>query len=332
MAIRDLMLPLCASIGRGGCCPDEVLCAKVTDGVAGTTARVTVADMGLLDELEQEAQRRKASLGDVERAKVEREEAFRTRLDPGLQAFHEYLARLTANLVFLKPKIQVRFELPGYGGVVADVEHEYELRANSPSALSREVVLRMSAVVATDECPVVEVSGAARIRTLNGFFQKVRLAGISETKKDESGELVQATFRARGKVALCVAAAADGDSGVARLSFTNLDGFGTIAKTVSAQQFDEKLFDEVGRFVTGEPNSLFREPLPEDFRKQLATRVQQEQLKRKWESKIFQQAPEAERAQRDAGLKVKLDRVVKDVADKTPAIIDKVKGLFNRKS
>ncbi|MCE3004898.1 MAG: hypothetical protein LW860_19725 [Xanthomonadaceae bacterium] len=292
--------------------------------------------MGLLDDLEQEAQRRKATLGDAERVKLEREEAFKTRLEPGLQAFHEYLAKLTANLSFLKPKTQVRFDFPGYGTVVANIEHEYDLRANTITPLSKEVVLLFSASVATDECPVVQVNSPAKIRTLNSFFQKARLSGIAEFKKDESGEVTQATFRARGKVTLNVTVAADAESGVARLSFTNFDTLGTVTKSAAPQHFDEKLFDEVGRFIARETNTLFREQLPEDFRKQLAQKVQQEQLKRKWESKIAEQQAQdmerAQRAQREQSLKGKIDRAVAGVAEKAPSILDKVKGLFNKKS
>lgn len=288
--------------------------------------------MGLLDDLEQEAQRRKASLGDAEQVKLEREQAFKTRLEPGLQAFHEYLAKLTANLAFLKPKTQLSFDIPGYGTVVANVEHEYDLRANTISPVSKEVVLLFSANVATDDCPTVQVQGAQKIRTLNSFFQKARLAGIAEFKKDEAGEMVQASFRARGKITLNVTVAADAESGVARLSFTNFDSFGTITKSASPQQFDEKLFDEVGRFIARETNSLFREALPEDFRKQLAHKVQQEQLKRKWESKIAeQQAADLDRARKEQGLKGRFDKAVKDVAGAAPSILDRVKGLFNKK-
>jgi hypothetical protein len=299
---------------------------------AGMTGSKSGGDMGLLDDLEQESQRRKASLGGAEQLKLEREQAFKTRLEPGLQAFHEYLAKLTANLSFLKPKTQLRYDIPGYGTVVANVEHEYDLRANTISPVSKEVVLLFSANVATDDCPTVQVQGAPKIRTLNSFFQKARLAGIAESKKDEAGDVVQATFRARGKVTLNVTVAADAEGGVARLSFTNFDALGTVTKTASPQQFDEKLFDEVGRFIARETNTLFRETLPEDFRKQLAQKVQQEQLKRKWESKIAeQQNQDLDRAKKEQGLKGRIDRAVKDVTDKAPSILDKVKGLFNKK-
>lgn len=288
--------------------------------------------MGLLDDLEQEAQRRKASLGDADRLKVERDEAFKTRLEPGMQAFHEYLLKLTTNLAFLKPRTQIRHDIPGYGAVVAIIDHDYELRANTISPTSKEIVLNFGATVATDECPTVQVLGASKIRNLNSFFQKVRLAGIAEFKKDDAGEMSAATFRARGKIPLNMTVTADADSGIAKLSFTNFDSMGAVAKTATPAQFNEHLFDEVARFIAREESNLFREALSDDFRKQLAQKVQQENLKRKWESKIAQQQQEDQaKPKREPGVKPKIEQAIKDAVEKAPSLVDRMKGLFGKK-
>jgi hypothetical protein len=288
--------------------------------------------MGLLDDLEQEAQRRKASLGDADRLKLEREQAFKTQLEPGMQAFHEYLLKLTTNLAFLKPRTQIRHDIPGYGAVVATIDHDYELRANTITPTSKEIVLNFHATVATEECPTVQVLGAPKIRTLNSFFQKVRLAGIAEFKKDDAGEMTAATFRARGRIPLNMTVTADADSGIAKLSFSNFDNMGAVAKTATPAHFNEQLFDDVARFIAREESTLFREALPDDFRKQLAQKVQQEQLKRKWESKIAQQQQDDQaKPKREPGVKAKLDQAIKDVAEKAPSLVDRMKGLFGKK-
>jgi len=59
----------------------------------------------LLDELEQEAQRRKATADDAGKRKAEREQTFLTQIEPGLGALYEYLQKLTASLNMLTPKI-----------------------------------------------------------------------------------------------------------------------------------------------------------------------------------------------------------------------------------
>lgn len=287
--------------------------------------------MGLLDDLEQEAQRRKATLDEAERAKAEREGVYKTQLEPGLQKLYEYLTKLTTNLGFLKPKIAVRHEIASYGTLVAYYEHEYELRLNQISPSSKELVLNFNALVASDECPSVEVQGGLKVKALNAIFQKYRLGNLGDVKKDDMGEPVSGTFRARGKVPLAVVVAADAESGMVRMSFTNFDSLGVLAKASTPAQFNEALFDEIGRFLARESSTLFREALSDDYRKQLQQKVQQENLKRKWESKIAQQQKdELEKMKREQSLKGRLDRAVEGVKGKAPSILDKVKGIFKK--
>lgn len=287
--------------------------------------------MGLLDDLEQEAQRRKASLDEAEKAKAEREHVYRAQLDPAMQAFHEYLGKLTANLAFLKPKTQLRFEIPGYGLLVANIEHEYDLRSEKLSPSAREVVLNFHATVASEACPTVEIVGAGKVRTLNGIFQKLRLAAVHEFKKDDAGEMVSAVFRARGKIPLNVTVATDADTAQVRMSFTNFDSLGVAAKTVPAAQFNEQLYDEIGRFIAREQNALFREAISDDYRKQLQQKLQQDNMRRKWETRIAQQQKdEMEALRREQSLKGKLDKAVQGVKESAPSLLDRVKGIFRK--
>ena len=276
--------------------------------------------MGLLDDLEQEAQRRKAHVGDAERERQEREQAYKTQLEPGMQALYEYLTKLTQNLAYLKPKLSGRYELPGYGVIVAHSEHDYELKTSAQTS-SREITLNISYTVATDECPAVEAVGPAKVKALNAVFQKFRLAGLNEFKKDDSGEMVSATFRARGKVPLSVLITADAASCTVRLNFTNFDALGTVSKVIGPGSFNEALFDEVGRYIAREPSNLFREELPDDYRRQLQHKIQQEQMRRKWEQKLaVQQQEELERLRRE-----------KSAADESSGgFLGKVKELFRK--
>ena len=255
--------------------------------------------MGLLDDLEQESQRRKANQSDAERERQEREQAYKTQLEPGMQALYEYLTKLTQNLQFLKPKVTGRYEVQGYGTIVAHGEHDYELKTTAQTT-SREITLNFSYTVATDECPAVEALGSSKVKALSAVFQKYRLAGLQDFKKDDVGEMVSATVRARGKVPLSVLITAEAATCQVRLNFTNFDALGTVSKVIGPAQFNEALFDEVGRYIAREPSNLFREELPDDYRRQLQHKIQQEQMRRKWEQKLaVQQQEELERLKRE---------------------------------
>jgi hypothetical protein len=286
--------------------------------------------VGLLDELEQEAQRLKAGADDVERAKMQREQMYRTRLEPGMVALHDYLAKLTKNLALLKPRKTFSFAIAGYGDVVFQVDHEYDLKLNAQPA-SKEITLSFPSTVLTDQCPVVEVAGTIKIKAVSGAFQRFHLGGLQASKKDANGELMSATYRAKGKIVSSAAFVADADSGAVRMTLTNYDQLGsTQTKSFGAEQFTESLFDEIGRYLVREPSNLFKEDLPEDFRKQLRTKVQQEELKRKWEAQMAErQREELARLQRENSITGRFGKVVADVAG-GGGLFDKLKGLVKK--
>ena len=92
---------------------------------------------------------------------------------------------------------------------------------------------------------------------------------------------------------------------------------------------DREWLDEIGRYLVREPNGLFKEDLPEDFRKQLRTKVQQEELKRKWEAQMAErQREELARMQRENSITGRFGKVVADVAG--GGIFDKLKGLVKK--
>jgi len=146
--------------------------------------------VGLLDELEQEAQRRQASSGDAARRKAEREEIFRTQIEPGMAALYAYLQKLTANLKILTPKKPLRYQLAGYGELVGYIEHDYELQTSAQSS-SRDIKLQFHCALASEECPTIEVQGATKIKAVAGAFQRFHLGGMLDPKKDASGEVVK---------------------------------------------------------------------------------------------------------------------------------------------
>lgn len=241
--------------------------------------------MGLLDELEQEAQRRKLSDAEIARRKAEREEAYRVRIEPALDALHHFLTELIAKLKTLQPRKRIAYHVPGYGDAVGYVEHVYELEDNK-QASTREITLVFHCALATEECPSVDVDGASRVRAVAGFFQRHHIGGMLAANKDPSGEVISATFRAKGRIPLTAHFYADADTAALRMTFTNFDDLGTVVKTITPSQIDEDLYEQIGRYVMREANTLMREDLPEAYRNQLRSKIQQQQIKRRWESRI----------------------------------------------
>jgi hypothetical protein len=287
--------------------------------------------VGLLDELEQQAQQRKASADDAEKRKSQREEIFRTQLEPGMAALYEFLGKLIANLKVLQPKKRLSFALVGYGDVVGYIEHDYDLKSNVQPG-SRELVLSFHCLVASEECPTVEVAGASKVKTVAGAFQRFHLGGLLEPKKDGNGDVISAKFNAKGRIPMQATFLADADSAAVRMNFVNFDSLGAATKNVPASQLNETLFDSIGRYLMREDSNLFQEALPDSFRAQLRTKVQQDQIKRRWESKIGeQQKADLERIKREQSLTGRFARpAVKPDKPEGTSWLDRVRGLIKK--
>jgi hypothetical protein len=241
--------------------------------------------VGLLEELEEEAQKRRDAGEDPARRKSEREAMYRSRLEPALDALHAFLSELIAKVGALRPRNALRYQVPGYGEIVGYIEHEYRLDdRRQPS--SREIVLEFGCAIATEECPLIDVEGASRIKALAGSFQRHRIGGMQAVRKDASGDIVAATFRAKGRIPLSAHFQADVDSGQLRIRFENLEGLGTVTKSVAAGEVGDDLYDRIGRFILRDSNTLLREDLPEAYRNQLRSKVQQQAIRRRWEARI----------------------------------------------
>ncbi|MBL0163558.1 MAG: hypothetical protein IPP82_07925 [Xanthomonadales bacterium] len=279
--------------------------------------------MGLLDELEDEAQRRKSNDEDLVALKAARELAYRKVLEPAMGNLFAYLTELAAKLKQLQPKIAIRHSLAGYGDVVAYVEHEYEVReARQPS--SKEITVSFFAAVASSECPNVQIEGSARVRAVSALFQRHRLGAPLAAAKDASGEISGATFKAKGRIPLTASFFADAASGQLRMSFSNFDDFSAVTKTVAPDQVNETLYDEIGRYLMREPTEMLREVLPEDYRSQLRARVHHEEVKRRWESQIHaRQQEDIAMLKREYGIGARFNRI--------GDAMGKLRGLVSRK-
>lgn len=280
--------------------------------------------LGLLDDLESEAQKRKSGDDDAVERKAAREAAYRTTLEPAMIALYAYLGELVAKLKLVQPRITVRHAVPGYGDVIGYIEHEYDLKeARLPS--SREITLSFNCAVASSECPNVQLEGVARVRALAALFQRYRLGAPLAPSKDTSGEVSAATFKAKGRIPMVANFMADTASGQLKLSFTNFDDLSTAVKMIAPEQVVESLHDEIARYLTRESSDLMREVLPEDYRSQLRARVHRQEVSRRWEALIVaRQQEDLALLKREYGIGARFHRL--------GDAMGKLRGLVSRKS
>lgn len=249
--------------------------------------------MGLLDDLEKEAERQREEEARAQAERERREQVWEQTLQPGLLALEAYLKQLTEKLAFLKRKIRMGYPLHGYGEVVAQVEPNFVVRAETGRG-SYEVVMEYVAHVISEDCPAIQADSVARVKTLLSILQQHGLGGINDARKNPNGDVVAARFQARGKIPIVLSAHGSIDTGIARISFTNLEGFGQSTRNFTPEQLNSQLFDALGRFITREETHFAQEAVADDVRKSLQMKLQRDQLRRDWEGKLSRQLAEDE--------------------------------------
>ncbi len=245
--------------------------------------------MGLLDELEEEAQRRRA---EDEQRRTEigvREAQWIERIEPAMRQLEGYLKQLTEQLSYLKKRARVVYNVVGYGDVVAYVEPVYTLVGRAPSRTSYEITLGFSAVIASDECPLVQGETGTRLKSLISVLQQLRMSGLNDVRKNANGEIIAARIQAKGKIPLHLTVSADQESGVVRLLFTNLEGLGQTSRNFRVEQLDTAFSDALGRFIARDELTFAQEAVDADLRRLLKTRIQRDNIKREWETKLSRQ-------------------------------------------
>lgn len=269
--------------------------------------------MTLLKNLEAEAALKRAESDGAKQAALIRAEQFETLLTPAMEAFEAYLRRLCDSLAVLGTKKSQVYTAPGYGEFTATHNHDFELSRDVKTS-SRSLNLGFSATVDANSCADVEVQGISQIRGMIDFFEQAGVLGIRNGRRDQSGKFVQAIFKPRGNLSLSLRVVAERESNEVRLTLRNIEALGEISKTYPAEQFNEALFDLLGRYVARTDNELTCESLPDKYRHSLRTKLQQEQLRRKWEDTLHRQRLDEEARVRQEIEHGKLHRRVQRLA------------------
>ena len=301
-------------------------------------------DMGLLDELEQEAQKRlEGEQGELKRKR----DQFTEVTLPAVENLYSYLQRLAKTLNFLKSERRATYQIAGYGAVVCRIDADMAVQAQMPM-YSREVKLTVTGIIDPSSCPIVQIDGASRVATMVDVFRRAGFDAMQKAEKDERGGIVSAKFQAVGKIPMVAMFNIDMNSDQLRMEFTNFDALMTRKHSIPITSLNEEVLDSIGKYLAHQQNYVTRETVSDENREAWRAKLQQEQQRRQWEQKIadVQAAEEAKLRSSPSRITGKIKSVTgaepakkpvpaaAPVAPAAPAsggFLSKLGGLFGKK-
>lgn len=300
--------------------------------------------MGLLDDLEEEANKRRES---EEGALKHKREAFKELTIPAMENLYGYLQRLAKTLNFLKSERRASYVIPGYGSVVCRIESDMNVQAQMPM-YSREIRLTVTAIIDASACPVIQVEGASRVEAMIEVFRRAGFDAMQKSEKDERGAYVSARFQAVGKIQMAASFSADMNSDQLRMEFANFDALLIRKQVLPISSINDEVLDSIGKYLAHQQNYVLRETVSNENRETWRAKLEAEEKKRSWEQKIASvQAAEEDKLRKSQVGRItgKFKSVTAEMAPKKPlpaatsptpaansGFLSKLSGLFGKKS
>jgi hypothetical protein len=197
--------------------------------------------VGVLDELQKEADAIAAEKEREARAREEALEGAREQIGPRMQAAYKYFEQLKQHLLAVNREILAHYRIHGAGQVDGLLQGKYSVSTQTPDTLEkfsfRCVCAKSGAFQVNTEDPASAASYRDYLRD-NGLKAKARDTGRGKT-----------TFLVQNAVPVVVEFSADYERFAIAIRVRNLTTLGVTTHRLTPDQLDDKLLDEVAKAI-----------------------------------------------------------------------------------
>ena len=228
--------------------------------------------MGLLEDLEREAQLKQEDdrLAAAERA--EQAEYFRSQVRPAMAQIFGYLKELTRHLNYLNRQIQVRYTIPRYAVLEASIDPDYKITVSKDESQIR-IQISLEAKISKESAPVVELQGRQTLEDMESFLSQRGLSAKQSTHYDDAGEICGASVQVFGKIQMRGIIDAVVNSPTICFQFTNFEILGASSREIRPEQIDDLFLDRFGRYMARQDDAYLREDLDTGVRDSLRAQI-----------------------------------------------------------
>jgi len=236
--------------------------------------------MGILDDLREEAERRKGHESDAKAKQKTLDDVYRQDLLPRMQRIYAYLEEMVGHLNYIKPQITVSAydaEVKGLG----DLDQlDYKVSSDGRGGIGN--VDELVDVALSFSC---EGEGEARYdleggHRIEGECHKLHMQGMrfDVIRHAERGSVIpRATFVVQRKVPIQIRFTVDKEAGQIHLAILNVDRLETRKMTLTPAQINGGFLEELGKYVLRKDNRFMVIDLSEEHRQEIRRRLMEDQ-------------------------------------------------------
>lgn len=257
--------------------------------------------MGLLDDLKQQSQSKKAEENQESQRKEKADEFYREKVQPKLTEIYTHYAELTKHLNYVKPDTIAKYGVNVAGQEAEFHQGEYKVQVDSMTDTSY-ISIRCICSRPTDiEFTVDDPSSVNKNKNFlneNGLNYQVY-----PRNNGEPG----ARFTIQAEITAELLFEGDRQRGCINLKVINFESLGRRTKVMQVSEINDQFLDGLDRFLIRENNDFFKLDIDDKAREEIRAKVQEEQRKRMEELK------EMERMAKEEELRNKLEKDNKGV-------------------
>ena len=267
--------------------------------------------MGLLDDLRNQAEGKKAADEEAAARKAEREQYYQEKILPRMIKTYQFFNEFVEHLNFIKLETIVHYPLLPDGRLQPLRQEGYNIVIDSSKALKR---IDFSLEGVLDKPLQFEIFGKDAVQKHADRIERYGFRHKRKDKKDPiSLELLGAKFILHGPLPLTVTIEADVDAMRINVTIRNFKEPGIAKYNLTVEQFSDEFLDQLGKFVLRQEDRLFgkSEELSEEARKKLRDRMIVEARIREQEMIEAEERRKAEEAaEKERTAKEQIKRVV----------------------
>lgn len=228
--------------------------------------------MGYLEQLKKQAQVRQTKESEIQQQRARQEAIFDSQVKPALKRLFLYLHELIQQLNYLEPDTSVSYHIAGYGKEIDFKQKNYRvLPYTELEALgihSDETVKDQKNLTYANHNLVLrchcQMPYKIRIKRYNKsdmerqkkYFVKHRIPFTCTEENDENHKLVRAVFLFGPLIYVEFYFAGRVETSTIDLTVTNFTELGKKIYTLLPKQINEPWLDELGKYLTRQPNKL----------------------------------------------------------------------------
>lgn len=261
--------------------------------------------MGLLDDLRNQAQSKKAADEEEAAKKADRERYYQETILPRMIRAYQFFNEFVDHLNYINLETIVNYPLLPDGRPQPLRQEGYKVVIDSSKALKR-IDFAMEGVL---DIPVeYEIYGRDAVHKHADRIERYSFRHTRKDKKDPTSmEVLSAKFTLLGPLPLKVTIEADINQSQVIVTIRNFNEPGFTKYNLTVEQFSDEFLDQIGKFVLRKEDRLFgkSEEISEDAKKKLRdrmiveARIRQQELIEAEERRKVEEATEKERSAKE---------------------------------